>query len=117
MNRLLISFTLITCSFSAFSAMTYSLDQLQEKINSQHRPDVMLPVVIGEASNFTSLDNCKDWLENQMKPYEKYPYVVDIGGRPDQFNVKIYTENKRYTFDCMIAPNINATIYEAEYQS
>ncbi|MBQ0340496.1 hypothetical protein J9236_04495 [Providencia rettgeri] len=118
MNRLFISLALVTCSFSAFSEVTYTLEQLQEKINNQHRPDVMLPVVIGEANNFTSLDNCVDWLENQMQPYKngRYPYVIDSDGSMGQYNVKIYTENKRYTFGCLIAPTVNATIYEAKYQ-
>lgn len=118
MNRLFISLALVTCSFSAFSEVTYSFKQLQEKINSQHRPEVRLPVKIGEANNFASLDSCKDWLTNQMQSYinKKYPYVIDLDGSLGQYNIKIYTENKRYTFDCMIAPTVNATIYEAKYQ-
>lgn len=116
MNKLLIISVLMTCSFSSFSSVTYSMEQLREKINNSQRPEVLLPVKIDEASNFINLESCHNWLANKIQLYKGYPYVVDIEGRSDQYNVKIYTESKRYTFDCTIAPNINAIVYEAEYQ-
>lgn len=77
---------------------------------------MLLPVKIDEANNFINLESCHDWLANKIQSYKGYPYVVDIEGYSDQYNVKIYTESKRYTFDCSIASNISAIVYEAVYQ-
>lgn len=116
MKKYAIGCLFLFAGIPAFSATTYTIEQLKQMFDSGTSPVTMTPKLIFSAHNLPTLDGCINWIKIKMEPYSGYPRKIEMDGSLGQYNVKLYTETERLTFDCIIAPNINGSVYSASYQ-
>ncbi|WP_272538543.1 hypothetical protein [Providencia sp. PROV197] len=119
MKKVIFASVIALCGFSALSATTYSLEQLSQISEKGKTPNTLAYKEILEIKNINSFEACTDWLDEQLHPYADFPQRVEVDKSPKQYGVRVFTEDKTLTFNCVNyggMDGISGAISEALYQ-
>lgn len=115
MNKLLLAITISLLSATAFAEKTYTVEQLEDMIADNNKPQIAVPVLNGSIAK-DDFPTCKSGLIEWLEGVEKYPITIEKDIDGEDFSATIWAESNAFLVSCVKSgSNAKAVRMSAEY--
>ncbi|WP_333986898.1 hypothetical protein [Providencia huaxiensis] len=115
MNKILLTIAISLLSTTAFAEKSYTVEQLEDMIANNNKPQIAVPVLDGSIAK-NDFPTCKSGLIEWLDGVEKYPITVEKDVDGEDFSATIWAESKAFLVSCVKSGNnAKAVRMSAEY--